>query len=142
MIRKKLLKGLTLLELMVSLALSSFLLVVILIFYGQTQRQNQSLLQQLQLQAEVHKVLQVIAKDIRRAGFRAANEKVRSNNLILFELPGSHPSINIAHQNCVLFFYDLNADGCIGEHKSGICLNGTRNATKKIESELFGYRLN
>ncbi|TCP89765.1 prepilin peptidase dependent protein B [Cricetibacter osteomyelitidis] len=142
MIKAKLFRGQSLLELMISLALSVFLLMTILTFYSHTQQQNHRLLDQLQLQSELHKVLQVMAKDIRRTGFRAKHEKVLNNNLSLFELDAPHKSINIPKPDCVLFFYDLNADGCIGVQKSGVCLNGSQNATKTIESELFGYRLN
>ena len=45
--------------------------------------------------------------------------------------------------SCVVFFYDLNVDGCIGgQYKGDTCLTNGKNATKEIERELFGYRLN
>ena len=44
--------------------------------------------------------------------------------------------------SCVLFFYDLNVNGCIGgRYKGNTCLANEKNATKEIERELFGYRL-
>ncbi|WP_243389235.1 PulJ/GspJ family protein [Conservatibacter flavescens] len=143
-------KGQTLLELMITLALSAFLLLMILSFYSQSQRQNQHILLQLQLQSEIHKMLQLMGKDLRRAGFRASHARVLEselgNNFFLFEQEGRHKSIAIhamsqAEKNCVLFFYDGNADGCLGKHKSGICLDGASNATANIQQELFGYRL-
>ena len=64
-------RGQSLLALMVSLALSSFLLLVIISFYSNSQQQNHRLFLQLRLQNELQRTLQLIGKDLRRAGFRA-----------------------------------------------------------------------
>lgn len=137
-------RGQSLLGLMVSLSLSAFLLLVILQFYNYTQRQNQHILQHLRLQAELQRVVQLISKDLRRAGFRAVSDKVIQNNWSLFEQDADGTALTIQQSgSCVLFFYDLNLDGCLGTgFKKGLCIAGNRNATQEIERELFGYRLN
>ena len=137
-------RGQSLLGLMVSLSLSAFLLLVILQFYNYTQRQNQHILQHLRLQAELQRVVQLISKDLRRAGFRAVSDKVIQNNWFLFEQDADGAALTIQQSgSCVLFFYDLNLDGCLGTgFKKGLCIAGNRNATQEIERELFGYRLN
>ena len=41
---------------------------------------------QLKLQAELQRTIQLIGKDLRRVGFRGANQKLIEDNLALFEL--------------------------------------------------------
>jgi len=129
------LKGETLVSLLISLGLSALLLLLVAQFYAQTQQQNQRLMLQLKLQAELQRTIQLIGKDLRRVGFRAANQKLIEDNLALFELDEKGTAITIAQadnaplNSCVLFFYDLNSNGCIGEKY-------TKN------TELFGYKLN
>lgn len=137
-------RGQTLLGLMLSLTLSSFLLLTMIGFYNYSQQQNREILQRLQLQAELQRAVQLIGKDLRRAGFRAASDKVVSGNFHLFAQDGNISSLTINQGNsCVLFFYDLDMNGCIGtKFKSGICAENNKNATQEIERELFGYRLN
>ena len=146
---KRILKGQTLLGLMISLAVSSWLLLLISAFYVSTQVQNREILLRLKLQAELQSTIQLIGKDLARAGFRAVSEKLTRNNLSLFEQPNPPSAITIAQMetensnSCVLFFYDLNVNGCIGgQYKGNTCLANEKNATKEIERELFGYRLN
>ena len=145
----KSLKGETLVSLLISLGLSALLLLLVAQFYAQTQQQNQRLMLQLKLQAELQRTIQLIGKDLRRVGFRAANQKLIEDNLALFELDEKGTAITIAQadnvplNSCVLFFYDLNTNGCIGEkYTKNTCVNGVKNVAKNIEKELFGYKLN
>ncbi|WP_371812515.1 hypothetical protein [Aggregatibacter sp. 2125159857] len=148
-LKQKYMSGQSLVSLMLSISLSSFLFLVILQFYSQHQQQNQEMLLRLQLQTELQRVIQLIGKDLARAGFRAVSEKLTRNNLSFFEQPNPPAAITIAQMetensnSCVLFFYDLNVNGCIGgQYKGNTCLVNGKNATKEIERELFGYRLN
>ncbi len=143
------LKGQTLFSLMISLTISAALLFVISQFYADTQIQNRKVFLRLKLQAEIQRTLQLIGKDLRRAGFRALNDKLIESNLDLFELDEKGSALvisqadNAAQNSCVLFFYDLNANGCIGEkYTKNTCINGDQNVAKSIEKELFGYKLN
>lgn len=137
-------RGQTLLGLMFSLTLSSFLLLSIISFYHYSQQQNREILQHLQLQAELQRAVQLIGKDLRRAGFRAVSDKVTHSNFHLFEQDAKIKSLTINQGgSCALFFYDLDMNGCIGtKFKNGICAEHDRNTTQEIERELFGYRLN
>ncbi|HHF3712845.1 TPA: hypothetical protein ACPOH7_001488, partial [Haemophilus influenzae] len=96
---KTLLKGQTLLALMISLALSSLLLLSISHFYVQIQTQNQQMLLHLKLQAELQRILQLIGKDLRRLGFRALNAKLTESNLFLFELDEQGTAIFISQED-------------------------------------------
>ncbi|TFU52651.1 hypothetical protein E4T92_03490 [Pasteurella sp. WM03] len=142
-------KGQTLLALMISLAISSALLWVISQFYTHIQVQNQQILLKLRLQSELQRTIQLMGKDLRRAGFRALNSKLIESNILLFELDKQGSALfisqadNAPQNSCVLFFYDLNANGCIGEKfTKNTCLNRGQNVAKGIEKELFGYKLN
>lgn len=141
-------RGQTLLALMLSLALSSFLLSVVLAFFSYVQRQNHDVLRKLQLQTELQRVLQTMGRDIRRAGFRALSEGLIQSNLNLFELDEKGTAVTIGQSNnappnsCVLFFYDVNGNGCIGSKNKGkSCITNGKNSTSEIGTELFGYRL-
>ncbi|MFC0309579.1 Type II secretory pathway, component PulJ [Gallibacterium trehalosifermentans] len=134
--------GATLPELLMAIALTSLLVLILSnwllsLYHYQSQRQ-----QQLQLQQDVHQALQMIRKDLRRSGYHYPN---KNNNLALFRY--QNKSINLVlpkqdYYQCVLFFYDLNKDGCIGNKQgSESCMLGTRNNTTEIQKELFGYRL-
>ena len=68
------LKGETLVSLLISLGLSALLLLLVAQFYAQTQQQNQRLMLQLKLQMELQRTIQLIGKDLRRVGFRSANQ--------------------------------------------------------------------
>lgn len=142
-------RGQSLLGLILSLSLSSFLLLVIISFYSQTQQQNHRIMLKLQLQAELQRMVQTIGRDVRRAGFRASAEGLQQNNLMLFEQDNQGTSVTIQQadnevpNSCLLFFYDLNGNGCIGSKNKGkSCVNGDKNSTSEIGTELFGYRLN
>lgn len=143
----KFLKGQTLLALMISLALSSLLLLGISSFYAHTQTQNQQLLLRLKLQAELQRTLQLMGKDLRRVGFRALNARLTETNLSLFELDDQGTAIFIAQEDnapknsCVLFFYDLDKNGCIGTGSPKTCMRNGKNAAKGSTEELFGYKI-
>ena len=116
------LKGETLVSLLISLGLSALLLLLVAQFYAQTQQQNQRLMLQLKLQAELQRTIQLIGKDLRRVGFEPQTKNSLKDNLALFELDEKGTAITIAQadnapsNSCVLFFYDLNTNGCIGEN--------------------------
>ena len=78
-LKQKCLSGQSLVSLMLSISLSSFLFLVILQFYSQHQQQNQEMLLRLQLQTELQRVIQLIGKDLARAGFRAVSEIGRAH---------------------------------------------------------------
>ncbi|MGQ0285645.1 hypothetical protein ACT2CV_00365 [Pasteurellaceae bacterium 22721_9_1] len=139
-------RGQTLLSLMLSITLSSFLLFAIIQFYTQAQQQNRTLLLKLQLQTELQRAIQTMAKDIRRAGFRALSPKVSQDNFHLFEVDDKGTSLAIysmqsaVKNNCVLFFYDLDANACLGS-TNRTCVKNNQNMTSEVGRELFGYRL-
>ena len=109
-LKQKYHSGQSLVSLMLSISLSSFLLLVILQFYSQHQQQNREMLLRLQLQTELQRVVQLMGKDLARTGFRAVSEKLTKDNLSLFEQPNQPSAITIAQMNAeknnsVLYFF-------------------------------------
>ena len=138
-------RGQTLLSLMISLSLSSLLLLSTLSFYQYNQREQRQLLLHLELQNELQRIIQLIAKDIRRAGFRQVSSQIKITNWHLFEQKQQSlfisQSSKEAKNSCVLFFYDLDASSCLGSKHKDICVKDNLNTSKVINEELFGYRL-
>lgn len=93
-------RGQTLVNLLVSMALSAFLLLVIMQFYIYIQKQNQNQLLQLELQSELQNVLQIIGKDIRRAGFNIQDPKYRVVQLSEYS--------SEKRNSCILFSYGID----------------------------------
>lgn len=140
-------RGQTLFSFVLSLSLSSFLLLMILKFYSDTQQKSYELFSLLKLQAEVQQVVQLMAKDMRRSGFRKPLENNSSNvdlfsmhikqHLFLFKRPTQK------EMSCALFLYDADENGCIGvRNESDQCKVSQQNRANDIGRELFGYRLN
>lgn len=126
-----------LIVLMISMLIVSILVSLLMMVYQYRQQQQQ----QLQLQNQVHKALQLMSKDLRRAGYHAAK---RENNLALFQIGGKSIQLNqekSGYFQCVMFFYDLNMDGCIGsQRRNQACIENERNSSSRLDEELFGYR--
>lgn len=139
-------RGFSLLELSAALAISSFLLLLIVSFFSQAAKQNRDLLLRLQLQHEIQKVLHLMAKDIARSGFYNADQTIVQSNVELFNhADGSSTLITAANReaanSCLLFWYDLDHSGCVGSQRGGLCQTDGYNATNEIQKELLGYRL-
>ncbi len=49
----------------------------------------------------------------------------------------------VLNNQCLIFFYDLNGDGCLGKRttKKSLCRNGKLNNTKDLAKEVFGFKL-
>lgn len=138
--------GFTLLELMIAAAIGSFLLLLIVGFFSQATAFNRELLLRLQLQQEVQKVLQLMAKDISRSGFAYLDQRIEQANLDLFNhADGSSSTITAANResanSCLLFWYDLDHSGCVGSNHGKQCQAEGQNQTLDIQKELLGYRL-
>ncbi|EFA28223.1 conserved hypothetical protein, partial [Haemophilus influenzae HK1212] len=95
----------------------------------------------------LQRTLQLIGKDLRRLGFRALNAKLTESNLSLFELDEQGTAIFISQEDnappnsCVLFFYDLNKNGCVGKGSPKTCMKKGKNTSKSSTEELFGYKV-
>jgi len=84
--------------------------------------------------------LDVIVKPqhIQHLGYQGNNKE--ESNFELFEKDNQRFALN---SQCLIFFYDLNGDGCLGKRatKKALCRNGKLNNTKDLAKEVFGFKL-
>ena len=133
-------KGQSLLGLMIALSLSVLLLLAMSHFYSRILGAQQQWSARLELQSELQRTIRLIAKELRRSGFRAAPKNTLKSNLTLFNLDERQHYVTLA-DNCLLFFYDRQQDGCVGSPSLEGCVRGKRNIAKNTGEDLIGYRL-
>jgi prepilin peptidase dependent protein B len=136
-------RGVTLVELMVASSLSLVALAAVLTVCGATSRHARLQLQAAHLHQQVHGILYLIGRDLRRAGywhFDAAQQSPAENPFQNGEnrlRSGALP--DEAADSCVLLAYDLDADGLVGV---GQCRNGhCPRLADDNNVEQFGFRL-
>lgn len=100
--------GLSLIEVMISLAIGLFLLIAILSIYGIGVRSNADILRSAQLNNDMEAVMNLIINDIRRAGYW--NHDAAPNASFF----GNYADISIQNNgSTILYSYDENEDGTI-----------------------------
>ena len=109
------LKAFSLVEILISLALGSMLLLSFSYYYSNYLQQH-----------------------IQHLGYQGNNKE--ESNFELFEKDNQRFALN---NQCLIFFYDLNGDGCLGKRatKKALCRNGQLNNTKDLAKEVFGFKL-
>lgn len=135
----KIFKALSLIEILISLFIASFLLISLIRlqadFYQQLRKQQELLF----LQQETHQLLDYLQHHIQQINFQG-KEREDSNSHLLTQDGKAYFLDN--NKQCFIFFYDKNADGCIGERKNRnkCTLNGINNV-KEMNKEVFGFKL-
>lgn len=129
----------SLVEILISTALAAFLLLLLSTAYTDFYRIQSQQKEQLYLQAETHQLLHYFQQHFQHIGYQG--ELRADSNFELFQLNGR--SVNIPHKNCLISFYDLNQDGCLGNRrtKTTACKLGELNQTKDILKEVFAFKL-
>lgn len=122
-------QGLGLIEILIGISLSLAIMVVILQFFTSITSSSSAILKTVRLEYQVRTALDLMANDIRRAGYwnnskSMLNSGANSN-------PFMSPSTDLITPtaSCILFAYDLNTDGVLP------ILN------TPFYDERFGYRL-
>ena len=122
-------QGITIVELLVALLISTFLLASILGFYILSVQNSKETLTMIRLNQELHMIMDVMENQIRRAGYWAnATNDIGTGALTN---PFMQPDTNIKISNnneCILFSYDENNDGALP-------------ALGTSDDERFGFRL-
>ncbi|QLB15577.1 hypothetical protein A6B39_08980 [Mannheimia granulomatis] len=129
----------SLVEILISTALAAVLLLSLSTSYTDFYLTQMKQKEQLYLQAEVHQLLHYFQRHFQHIGYQG--EQRKDSNFDLFQLNGR--SVNIPHTNCLISFYDINQDGCLGNRrtKTTACKLGELNQTKDILKEVFGFKL-
>lgn len=133
------LSAFSLLEVLVATSLSAFLLLLaasgIGDFYSAQTKQREL----LYLQAEAQQLFDYFRQHFQHIGYQGV--KRADTNFDLFQQNGK--SVNIPTPNCIISFYDLNQDGCLGKRKTKTtaCKLGETNNTKDLLKEIFAFKV-
>lgn len=135
--------GVTLVELMIAGVIGLIALASILTVYGTTTKQNHLQLETAHLHQQVHGMLHLMSRDIRRSGFWSFDAQSQHAFANPFQKPpnqlrvSAHPGE--APGSCLLLAYDLDSDGLVG---IGKCPRGQCSTNTDDDNvEQFGYRL-
>lgn len=114
--------GLSLIELMISIAVGLLLLAGVVTIYSNSVISNSNSMRTAKLNQDMRAIMLMMVNDIRRAGYSGATAAAAG----IGAGPGTNPfrTINTATPGCILFNYDLN-----------------ENSTVDNATEDFGYRL-
>lgn len=128
----------TLLELLTSISLSGIILFSVSYFYSQNLVNDKYQKELLYLQRETHQFLNYIQQHILHLGYQG-NNRINSN-FSLFERDNKRYFLD---NHCLMFFYDLNNDGCLGKRKTkkSECKVLDNNSTNEISKEIFGFKI-
>lgn len=122
--------GVSLIELLIGIFIGLIVLSGMIYFLSRIASYSTKNLKTVRLEYEIQTALDLMADDIRRAGFSANNSGVMSSgvNNNPFMITGTSDLV-VPTSNCILFTYDLNKDGSLP-------------ALGSLPSdERFGYRL-
>lgn len=132
----KLIKAVTLVELLVSTSLFIIILFSMFSFYSTSYKRLNKLETQLFLQQQATQIMHYLKQHIEHIYFQGMDKK--STDINLFSIDNNAVTIKA---ECLVFFYDVNDDGCIGDRrKKSNCSLSNRNNTTKIATELFGFK--
>ncbi len=131
-------KSITLIEILLSLLLGSIILLGVSHFYSESYKAQNNQKELLMLQKEAHQLVNYFQQHIQHLGYQGLNRE--NSNFHLFEQ--ANKRLNLT-EKCLIFFYDLNGDGCLGKRatKGANCMNGNLNNSKELAKEIFGFKL-
>lgn len=123
-------QGLTLIELLVTLVIMSFLAGSLLSAYLAAAQRTKAAMNNTRLDQSLQSAMRLMTNDIRRAGFwgKATSGVASHANNNPFMASGTDLTIN-GSGNCLLFTYDQNGDGTVAS------INAS------ADDEHYGYRL-
>ena len=135
--------GVTLIELMIASVIAMIILSAVLTVYSATSLHSSQHLQRSHLHQQLRSLMHLMSRDLRRAGYWKFDPHLRPpsdnpfqngiNQLRISALTGETPD------SCILFSYDLDADGLVGVGQCSGSACG--NETDDDNVEQFGFRL-
>lgn len=115
-------RGFSLVELMIAMALGSLLVLLISDSYTKSVVSINKINDVRNLDAQLNNVAAQMTKEIKRAGFVNYNYERENRHLALYRYPLTVNGVSYQSpitigpkEQCVLFFYDTNKNGCIGD---------------------------
>ncbi len=136
--------GMTLVELMVGSAISLVTLATVVTVYSATAQHASRHLQETDLRKQLFTLADLLATDVRRAGYRQFDPRTTPVTHNPFQLPDNQLRIGAKDgqpaDSCILYSYDLDADGLVG---TGRCRSPSCDALSDDDNvEQFGFRFN
>ncbi|WP_373778418.1 hypothetical protein [Glaesserella sp.] len=131
-------RAFSLIETLISLSLAIVLLFSVASFYSDSYYNQYKQRELLNLQRNAHQLLDYFQQHIQHIGFQGKFRQ--ESNYSLFRVEGKFYALNFPQ--CLMFFYDLNGDGCIGNRtRTQPCHNAQLNRTSHVSKELWGIKL-
>jgi len=136
-------RGVTLVELMIAGVIALIALSAVLTVYSASARHSTELLQQAHLHQQLHALMHLIGRDLKRAGYWHFDPALRAASDNPFQNPTNQIRIQAyagqSPDSCILFSYDLDQDGLVG---TGACdATDCADETDDDNVEQFGFRL-
>lgn len=130
--------GFSLIEMLISLFLATIILFSISKLYSDFYINHKKQSELLMLQRDSFQILTYLKQHIQHIGYQGYFRE--NSNYSLFQKQSSNYAL--VNSSCLIFFYDVNQDGCIGNRaKTKSCIVGNLNNTKDINKEIFGFKL-
>ncbi len=130
-------KAVTFIELLASTALFITILFSISYFYSNSYKHKSTLENQSLLQKQSTQIMQYLKQHIEHINFQGMDRY--KTNMSLFRVNNNTMAMK---SDCLVFFYDVNDDGCIGDRrKKSACFRFNKNNTSKVATELFGFKV-
>ena len=128
----------SLIELLLSLTISIFLLFCLGTIYVTFSQQKVKQKELFMLQKESRQIIDYLQMHIQHLGYQGINRQ--GSNFHLFEK--NKKQYAIEKNDCLIFFYDLNGDGCLGRRptKNAVYANNEVNNSRELAKEVFGFK--
>lgn len=132
-------KSVSFIELLIALSGGVILFLSAHHFYFQMNIEYQLNKEKRFLQQHSHQLLDLFKKHIQHIGYQGSERT--ASNFYLFQHNGKN--YQLTGKNCLMFFADLNQDGCVGKIKSQKCVVNEMNTVggEGFNEEIFGFKL-
>ncbi|MBR0574341.1 MULTISPECIES: PilW family protein [Pasteurellaceae] len=133
----KVIQAVTLVELLASLSLMVTLLFALSSFYSDSYKNQHKLQTTLSLQQNAQQIMNFFKQHIQHIYYQGIDRE----NSNYFAFTYNKSSVAIKPQ-CLVFFYDINSDGCVGNRKKkSACFVKGKNNTSDVAKEVFGFKV-
>lgn len=132
---KKVIKGVSLIELLISLSLGSFILFMASQLFSDVYVNQHKQSELFKLQKSAHQILDYLQQHIIHTGFQG-KQRVGSN----FALFMADNRPYVVEKNCLVIMQDLNGDGCLGK-RAKQCATVTTSFATDVLKEILAVKV-
>lgn len=132
---KKIHHSFSLIELLLSLSLGSFLLFTISSLYSDFYIGQHKQYELVKLQKNAHQILDYLQQHLLNTGYQGKSRQ--KSNFALFK---TGKQSYVVEKNCLITLQDLDGDGCLGQ-KSRQCTSGNSSVAKDVMKEIIAVKV-